>query len=321
MKAVRDAKMKLEDVRVLVGGPHGNLQVDPSACDHVVLCAGGIGVTPMAAILEDRVRGAKSGAIRSGSKTTLVWTTRSPAEVAAFSYLFAAIARLDDDARSAFDVRVHLTGGAKADPETATYAAGVAAIATGRPDFEPSSRRQSKRVIGEEGGRLRVRPRGDERRRGGSGASSRVPRAPRDVRVLSADAASANASRRCVQSKHRLMMNMRRQEPEPHLSATEGRLLLLHGLVRTACNERFVRSSSNTRASHYRRAPRGENPPALGLWGHGSGHVRGPAGGGAMDLGTSRVVPSPTSLATAPPWQNGRGVERVAHPARARVSS
>ena len=40
-----------------------------------------------------------SGAIRSGSKTTLVWTTRSPAEVAAFSYLFAAIARLDDDIR------------------------------------------------------------------------------------------------------------------------------------------------------------------------------------------------------------------------------
>ena len=31
---------------------------------------------------------------------------------------------------------MHLTGGAKADPETATYAAGVAAIATGRPDFD-----------------------------------------------------------------------------------------------------------------------------------------------------------------------------------------
>ena len=128
--------MKLEDVRVHVGGPHGNLQVDPALCDHVVLCAGGIGVTPMAAILEDRVRGARSGAIRSGSKTTLVWTTRSPAEVAAFSYLFAAIAQLSDEARSAFDVRVHLTGGAKADPETATYAAGVAAIAMGRPDFD-----------------------------------------------------------------------------------------------------------------------------------------------------------------------------------------
>ncbi|ACO62357.1 predicted protein [Micromonas commoda] len=137
MKAVRDAKMKLVDVRVHVGGPHGNLQVDPALCDHVVLCAGGIGVTPMAAILEDRVRGAKSGAIKSGSKTTLVWTTRSPAEVAAFSYLFAAIAELDEKTRSLFDVRIHLTGGAKADPETATRSANsVVTMATGRPDFD-----------------------------------------------------------------------------------------------------------------------------------------------------------------------------------------
>ena len=137
MKAVRDAKMKLEDVRVHVGGPHGNLQVDPALCDHVVLCAGGIGVTPMAAILEDRVRGAKSGAIKSGSKTTLVWTTRSPAEVAAFSYLFAAIAELDEKTRCLFDVRIHLTGGAKADPETATRSANsVVTMATGRPDFD-----------------------------------------------------------------------------------------------------------------------------------------------------------------------------------------
>jgi NAD(P)H-flavin reductase len=55
VQAVKSGVLEQSDVRVYVGGPHGNLQVQPDDVDHVVLCAGGIGVTPMAAILEDRV--------------------------------------------------------------------------------------------------------------------------------------------------------------------------------------------------------------------------------------------------------------------------
>ena len=49
----------------------------------------------------------------------------------------AAIAELDEKTRSLFDVRVHLTGGAKADPETAMQSVkSVVVMATGRPDFD-----------------------------------------------------------------------------------------------------------------------------------------------------------------------------------------
>ena len=83
----------------------------------------------MAAILEDRVR-AQIGAIKPGSKTTLVWTTRSAAEVAAFSYLFAAIAELDEKTRYSFDVRVHPPA-AKADGDGPQSVKSVVAMATG----------------------------------------------------------------------------------------------------------------------------------------------------------------------------------------------
>jgi ferredoxin-NADP reductase len=42
----------VDECKPVIGGPNGSLQVEPDAMDHVVLTAGGIGVTPMAAILE-----------------------------------------------------------------------------------------------------------------------------------------------------------------------------------------------------------------------------------------------------------------------------
>ena len=107
VQAVKSGALEQSDVRVYVGGPHGNLQVQPANVDHVVLCAGGIGVTPMAAILEDRVRRAGE----SQSQTTLIWTTRAPSEMKAFAYLFDAIAALPAEQKKRFDVRVFVTSG------------------------------------------------------------------------------------------------------------------------------------------------------------------------------------------------------------------
>ena len=56
VEAIRDGTLPLDALRVHVGGPHGDLQVNPDHVDHCVLACGGIGVTPMAAILEDRAR-------------------------------------------------------------------------------------------------------------------------------------------------------------------------------------------------------------------------------------------------------------------------
>ena len=131
VEAIRDGTLPLDALRVHVGGPHGDLQVNPDHVDHCVLACGGIGVTPMAAILEDRARRASE----TSGKTTLLWTTRAASEIRAFSYLFDQIAAMNDADRARFDVRIFLTAGTKAaDVEAGVNA--VAKIAEGRPDFD-----------------------------------------------------------------------------------------------------------------------------------------------------------------------------------------
>mmetsp|Transcript_2967 Transcript_2967/g.6664 ORF Transcript_2967/g.6664 Transcript_2967/m.6664 type:complete len:495 (-) Transcript_2967:145-1629(-) len=138
LRAVAAAQLSAADVRVHIGGPNGSLQVNPDAMDHVVLTAGGIGVTPMAAILEDRVRKAAAGTLAGARRTTLLWTTRAADEIAAFSYLFRAIAALPPKDRALFTVKVFKTGSASAlDAElgAAALPADVVTVVSGRPDF------------------------------------------------------------------------------------------------------------------------------------------------------------------------------------------
>ena len=132
MKAVSESNLSVDDIRVHIGGPNGSLQVEPDAMDHCVLTAGGIGVTPMAAILEDRVRKVSSGAING--RTTLLWTTRSAEEIAAFSYLFDSISVLPQDQRALFDIRVFKTG-QNVGEDIEAMANKLVKITSGRPDF------------------------------------------------------------------------------------------------------------------------------------------------------------------------------------------
>ena len=132
MRAVTESAIALDDVRVHIGGPNGSLQVEPDFMDHVVLTAGGIGVTPMAAILEDRIQKVAAGTCTA--KTTLIWTTRAAEEISAFSYLFHAVANLPEAERALFDIRVFKTGATGEDVE-ALATRGVVNISSGRPDF------------------------------------------------------------------------------------------------------------------------------------------------------------------------------------------
>ena len=131
MRAVKESNLSLDELRVHIGGPNGSLQVEPDAMDHCILTAGGIGVTPMAAILEDRIRKVAAGSVTG--KTTLLWTTRAAEEIVAFAYLFQAISDLPANKRELFDIRVFKTGAGVQDVES--LGSGIAAIAAGRPDF------------------------------------------------------------------------------------------------------------------------------------------------------------------------------------------
>jgi NAD(P)H-flavin reductase len=147
VQAVKSGALEQSDVRVYVGGPHGNLQVQPANVDHVVLCAGGIGVTPMAAILEDQIRDA--GATQN--QTTLIWTTRAPSEIKAFAYLFDAIAALPAEQKNRFDVRVFVTSGKENTADVEASASKIVKVRSGRPDFDALVSECAEKTVGHVG--------------------------------------------------------------------------------------------------------------------------------------------------------------------------
>lgn len=84
-------------VKFFIGGPHGSLQVQPDEMDSVVLVAAGIGITPMASILEDRLRGKRAKRVGSEGKVSLVWASRSYSELQALHYLIEQAGEFPDD--------------------------------------------------------------------------------------------------------------------------------------------------------------------------------------------------------------------------------
>jgi len=62
---------------VLVDGPHGKLTVDPRKCGHVMLIAGGVGITPMMSILESLLAELESPSGGQKLQTvTLLWSAQ-----------------------------------------------------------------------------------------------------------------------------------------------------------------------------------------------------------------------------------------------------
>jgi len=74
--------MDVAQIRPRIGGPHGRLSIEPSDYDTVVLCAGGIGVTPMCSIWSEiALAPHKFPKVR---RVVVLWVARSPEVFAAF---------------------------------------------------------------------------------------------------------------------------------------------------------------------------------------------------------------------------------------------
>jgi ferredoxin-NADP reductase len=106
-KLVEAGTLSLEDIGFHIGGPNGGLMIkEPlEGLDHVVMCSGGIGVTPMIAILTDLLAKKYTG------KVDFIWSTRSTSELDCFRDLFAKCAVFPK-----MNVQVYFTG-AKGDME------------------------------------------------------------------------------------------------------------------------------------------------------------------------------------------------------------
>ena len=102
-KMIEAGTLKLDDIHCYVGGPNGRLMFDNiETMDRVVMISGGIGITPMAAILEDLIMQKAAGTFRS--EILFIWATRSPAEISAFTYLF------NQCSDPSINIQIHFTG-------------------------------------------------------------------------------------------------------------------------------------------------------------------------------------------------------------------
>ena len=106
------AKTDPASVKVRVGGPNGKASIHYEDYPTLVLCAGGIGVTPALATIADCI--ARAEQMPTIKRVVLLWAVRSAELVAAFQPEFDAIKAANDKAAGGakidFDVRLFFTG-------------------------------------------------------------------------------------------------------------------------------------------------------------------------------------------------------------------
>jgi predicted ferric reductase len=124
-KLVQSGALTLKDIGLHVGGPNGGLMIKEPLEDlnQIIMISGGIGCTPMCAILEHLAKEKYPGVV------DFLWSTRSTAELDAFRPLFAKCAGMDN-----FHVNVHFTG--KKDSEVPVPGGPGFILKQGRPDIE-----------------------------------------------------------------------------------------------------------------------------------------------------------------------------------------
>jgi len=138
-KLVESGHVTLDDIGFHIGGPNGDLMIkEPlESLDQVVMVSGGIGCTPMVAILEDLVKKKFAG------KVDFIWSTRSSSELDCFRELFAKCAPFDK-----FNVQVFFTGKIDAENASMPVAGPGFHITTGRPDLAKLIEVQGKDTCG-----------------------------------------------------------------------------------------------------------------------------------------------------------------------------
>ena len=122
-----------DTLKVWVGGPNGKLAFAPYDCDRVVLVAGGIGVTPMIALMQELKIRARLG--QPVPEVDFVYTERSLENFSAFddalTYLTSDSDR--DSTAPPFSIKLYCTQpGTKGDSDMAVQGLKVVA---GRPKF------------------------------------------------------------------------------------------------------------------------------------------------------------------------------------------
>lgn len=126
-KLVEAGTLTLDDIGFHIGGPNGSLMIkEPlDSLDQLVMVSGGVGVTPMIAILDEMV------SKKYGGKIDFIWSTRSTSEIDCFRDLFEKCAAFEK-----MNISIFFTG--KIDAENATFpTAGKGfTITAGRPDLD-----------------------------------------------------------------------------------------------------------------------------------------------------------------------------------------
>jgi ferredoxin-NADP reductase len=111
-KLIRKA-VSTQSLYVRVDGPYGKWNFDPLNADHLILVAGGIGVTPFIGLLRN-IYGADNSSAPHYSRlksVSLVWACRDVEECCWFNDLFDHIACLDSVQYPRFVGHAFITGG------------------------------------------------------------------------------------------------------------------------------------------------------------------------------------------------------------------
>lgn len=125
-------RLDMSDVSFHVGGPNGSLMIkEPlNSLDRVILISGGIGCTPMCAILEGLLKENYTG------KVNFIWSTRTIAEIQAFKSLFSLC-----NGKSNFSISIYYTGKSDDDIEKSILGGSDTGykVLSGRPNLEELS--------------------------------------------------------------------------------------------------------------------------------------------------------------------------------------
>jgi ferredoxin-NADP reductase len=106
-------------IRAEISGPFGGLQVQLPLFKHVVLFAGGVGVTPLLSIFLNLLQKHLSGDEKR-CKVVLVWAVRDASQIAWFEDAWANIAEEAACKEGFFEVRVFVTSDKTLNPVSGT---------------------------------------------------------------------------------------------------------------------------------------------------------------------------------------------------------
>ena len=129
-------------IKAEISGPFGGLQIQLSFFKHIVLFAGGVGVTPLLSIFLDLLEQHKSQScgesktpnpvFQERCKVVLVWAVRDASQATWFAETWAKVAEKASLKKDIFEVRIFVTGEASTNPSNDITDSQMQAI-SGRP--------------------------------------------------------------------------------------------------------------------------------------------------------------------------------------------